>query len=61
MIRKLTFDEVKFNFKFKQLEEKGTVTTIPELDSEYDKIGRALSIKKEGYNVYLIDSFSKEN
>lgn len=60
MIRKLTFDEVKFNFKFKQLEEKGTVTAIPELDSEYDKIGRALSIKKEGYNVYLIDSFSKE-
>lgn len=60
MIRKLTFDEVKFNFEFKQLKEKGTVTTIPELDSEYDKIGRALSIKKEGYNVYLIDSFSKE-
>lgn len=60
MIRKLTFDEVKFNFEFKQLEEKGTVTTIPELDSEYEKIGRALSIKKEGYNVYLIDSFSKE-
>ena len=23
MIRKLTFDEVKFNFEFKQLEEKG--------------------------------------
>ena len=60
MIRKLTFDEVKFNFEFKQLEEKGTVTTIPELDSEYEKIGRALNIKKEGYNVYLIDSFSKE-
>lgn len=60
MIRKLTFDEVKFDFEFKQLEEKGTVTTIPELDSEYEKIGRALSIKKEGYNVYLIDSFSKE-
>ncbi|MBE6054888.1 MAG: ATP-dependent protease [Clostridium sartagoforme] len=60
MKKELTSQEVKFNFKFKANKEKGSVTTIPEIDDEYEKIGRALNINKEGYNIYLIDSFSKE-
>ena len=60
MKKELTFQEVKFNFKFKENKEKGSVTMIPEIDGEYEKIARALNINREGYNIYLIDSFSKE-
>ena len=60
MRKELTSQEVKFNFKFKESDLKGSVTKIPEIDSEYEKIGRALNINKEDYNLYLIDSFSKE-
>ena len=60
MKKELTSQEVKFNFKFKENKEKGSVTMIPEIDGEYEKIGRALNINREGYNIYLIDSFSKE-
>ena len=60
MKKELTSQEVKFNFKFKENKEKGSVTMIPEIDGEYEKIGRALDINREGYNIYLIDSFSKE-
>ncbi len=28
-------------------------------DAEFTKISRALNIDKEGYNLYLIDTFSK--
>ena len=60
MKKELTSQEVKFNFKFKKNKEKGSGTNIPEIDQEYEKIRRALNIKKDGYNIYLIDSFSKE-
>lgn len=60
MKQELTSQEVKFNFKFKENKENGSVTMIPEIDGEYEKIGRALDINREGYNIYLIDSFSKE-
>lgn len=60
MKKELTSQEVKFNFSFKESRLEGSVTMIPEIDGEYEKIGRALDIKKEGYNIYLIDSFSKE-
>lgn len=60
MRKELTSQEVRFNFNFKESNLKGSVTKIPEIDSEYEKIGRALNINKEGYNLYLIDSFSKE-
>lgn len=60
MRKELTSQEVKFNYNFKESNLKGSVTKIPEIDIEYEKIGRALNINKEGYNLYLIDSFSKE-
>ena len=60
MKQELTSQEGKFNFKFKDNKENGSVTMIPEIDGEYEKIGRALGINREGYNIYLIDSFSKE-
>lgn len=33
---------------------------IEEYDEAYKKISRALSIDKEGYNLYLVDTFSKD-
>lgn len=33
---------------------------IPEITSAYEKIKRAISIDEEGYNLYIIDSFSKD-
>ncbi|MGL5354132.1 MAG: AAA family ATPase, partial [Clostridium sp.] len=33
---------------------------IPEIQDSYKKVGRALGIEKEGFNLYLIDSFSKD-
>ena len=33
---------------------------IPEIQSSYKKVGRALGIEKDGFNLYLIDSFSKD-
>ena len=60
MKRELTPKEVNFNYDFKKSILKGNITEISEIDEEYGKIGRALNIRKEGYNLYLIDSFSKE-
>ena len=60
MRKELTSQEVKFNYDFKKSVLKGSITEINEIDEEYEKIGRALNIRKEGYNLYLIDSFSKE-
>ena len=51
MRKELTSQEVKFNFNFKKNDKKGTVTMIPEIDGEYEKIRRALNINKEGYNI----------
>lgn len=59
MMKKLTPREVKYN-----LDEFGKDMELKnddnELYSEFDKIGRALAIEKEGYNLYLVDSFSNE-
>ena len=33
---------------------------ISEFNDAYKKIERAISIDKEGYNLYLIDTFSKD-
>ena len=58
MKRELTPKEIIFNIKCNSNEFK-TEKAIPEIKSSYKKIGRALGIEKEGFNLYLIDSFSK--
>lgn len=59
MRKKLTPIEVKYD-----LDEFGKSVKMKndndELYSEFDKIGRALAIEKEGYNLYLVDSFTNE-
>lgn len=57
MKKELSPQEIKFDIEFEdnlQNEEE-----IPEIKDAYKKIRRSLNISKEGYNLYLIDSFSK--
>ena len=41
-------------------DNKIRLNDIPEITSAYEKIKRAISIDEEGYNLYIIDSFSKD-
>ena len=58
MKKKLTPREVKYNLD--EFRKDIKLKNDDELYSEFDKIGRALAIEKEGYNLYLVDSFSDE-
>lgn len=60
MRKELTPKEVIFNFEISESEGVKKLKDIDEIKSNYKKIKRALNIKKEGYNLYLIDTFSKE-
>ncbi len=60
MKRELTPSEIVFNLSITESENNEDTRNIPEIDAAYKKIGRALNIDKDGYNLYLIDSFSKD-
>ena len=59
MKKELKINDVKYNFDFSG-DDKNNPTSINIFESEFKKIGRALNIDKEGYNLYLIDTFSKD-
>ncbi|MBB6624271.1 AAA family ATPase [Clostridium gasigenes] len=58
MKRELTPKEVIFKIICNEAEEKKE-RIIPEIQDSYKRVGRALSIEKDGFNLYVIDSFSK--
>lgn len=60
MKKELTPSEILFNVDFKDAKGEGQIRNIKKISSAYEKIERAINIKNEGYNLYLIDSFSKE-
>lgn len=60
MKRELAPSEIVFNLSVTESENYEGTRNIPEIDAAYKKIGRALNIDKDGYNLYLIDSFSKD-
>jgi len=60
MKRELTPSEILFKIDLNQGQGKIELQDIPEISLGYKKIKRALSIQEEGYNLYLIDSFSKD-
>lgn len=60
MNRELTPEEVVYEFKFNKIAAREEVDNMPEYNEVYKKIKTALEIDKEGYNVYLIDDFSKD-
>lgn len=61
MREKITPNEIKFELPKPEDINIEKTTGIPEWEDAYKKIKRALSIKKEGYNLYLIDTFSNDN
>lgn len=60
MKKELAPSEIVFNLSLAESVDSAGTRSIPEVDAAYKKIGRALNIDKDGYNLYLIDSFSKE-
>ncbi|MBS5986780.1 AAA family ATPase [Clostridium sp.] len=61
MKRELTPNEVLFKVDLNEGDDnKIRLKDIPEITSAYEKIKRAISIDEEGYNLYIIDSFSKD-
>lgn len=60
MRKELTPSEVIFSASSTDTVRKSKINKIPELTSTLNKIKKALSIEKEGYNIYYVDSFSKE-
>lgn len=60
MKTELTPKEILFKLSIQNSEELKNTEGIPEFNEAYKRISRALSIDKEGYNLYLIDSFSKD-
>lgn len=60
MKKELTPNEILFDLSIPEDDEFKDIQGIPEFNEAYKRISRALSIDKEGYNLYLIDSFSKD-
>lgn len=59
MKRELTPNEILFHFDLDGGEYELELKDIPQINSAYKKIKRAISIDKDNFNVYLVDSFSK--
>ena len=60
MKRELTPSEIMFKLEVTETDvDKGT-KGIKEFNDAYKKVERAINIDKEGYNLYLIDTFSKD-
>ena len=60
MKKELDLKEIIYNVEYKDSKENVIIKDIPEITTPYKEIKRALNIKRAGYNLYIIDSFSKE-
>lgn len=61
MKRKLTPKEILFNIDLDDDEKDIELKDIPQILTAYKDIRNAVNIEEENYNVYLVDSFSKES
>ena len=59
MVKKLTPNEVLFQIDLNQGNEDVKLKDIPQINSAYKKIKRAINIEEDNFNVFIIDSFSK--
>lgn len=59
MMKELSPSEVKFQVDFNKEDKDIKLKDIPQINSAYKKIKRAISIDKENFNLYIVDSFSK--
>ena len=60
MKRQLTLKEILYDMDFSSMDENLISPQIPGYDELYWSIKRSLEIKQEGFNLYLIDDFSKD-
>lgn len=61
MMKELTPNEIIFCKPFvEEVKKQMSINNIPEITTTLNKIKKALSIEKDGYNIYYVDSFSKE-
>lgn len=60
MKKKLDYKDVVYEIEGEFLPSGKPIESMPEYFEVYRKIEDCLSINKEGYNLYLIDSFSKD-
>jgi len=60
MKKELTPSEIIFCASSTETLKKSNIDRIPEITSTLNKIKKSLSIQKDGYNIYYVDSFSKE-
>ena len=60
MKKELTPSEIIFSSCCNDVIKQTNINRIPRSNATLNKIKKALSIQKEGYNIYYVDSFSKE-
>jgi lon-related putative ATP-dependent protease len=60
MKKELTPKEIIFSASYEEPIKKNNINRISEITSTLNKIKKSLSIQKDGYNIYYVDSFSKE-
>lgn len=60
MKRELTPNDILFKIDLGEDGRTSQLKDIPQIADAYRKIKRSISIDKEGYNLYLVDSFSKD-
>ncbi|MDP4143266.1 MAG: AAA family ATPase [Bacillota bacterium] len=59
MQREAGINEIVYNIDL-EISQRGADKRIPEYEQVYDKIREAFEIDRYGYNIYLIDQYSKE-
>ena len=60
MKRELTPNEIIFSTVCNDIAKQSNINRIPKNKTTLNKIKKALSVEKDGYNIYYVDSFSKE-
>lgn len=58
--RQLTANDIVYKFEFENIDYRNELEHIPEYSSVYEKIKETIDIERSGYNIYLIDDFSKD-
>ncbi|QAT40001.1 AAA family ATPase [Clostridium sp. JN-9] len=60
MLKELNKQEIEYKFEFSHDDHIKESRCLPEYENIYNKLNLALNIDKPGFNVYLIDDFSKD-
>ncbi len=60
MLRKINSKDLLYNLELNDINIDKTKNYTPEYNPIFEKINLALDIDKPGYNLYLVDDFSKE-